>query len=161
MISQNRNDLPLATLDRIRELLGPAALSVRVAQPSLVEVVAGKEDLKWIAERLRHDAILSFDFLSCVSAVDYEGHYEVVYHLHSLAGGDSVRLKVKLDGDQPTVDSLCALWPTANWHEREAYDLFGVRFVGHPNLERIMMEEDFEGHPMRKSYPQPEGRSRE
>lgn len=146
--------------ERIREVVEPSIVSARFSEEPLVELEIGRQDLLWVAEQLRYNPLLSFEFLSCLSAVDYEGHFEVVYHLHSLANSASVRLKVRLDDDPPTVDSVVSIWPTANWHEREAYDLFGVRFEGHPNLERIMMEEDFEGHPMRKDYPQPQGRLR-
>ncbi len=159
--TDNRNPEQAALLAGVRELLGPRITSAVIATDSLVEIEAGRDDVLWIARLLRDDPSLSFDFLSCVSAVDYEGYYEVVYHLHSLTKPASIRMKVRLEGGLPSVPSVTAIWPTANWHEREAYDLFGVTFEGHPNLERIMMEEDFEGHPMRKSYPQPQGRSRE
>ena len=82
-----------------------------------------------------------------------EPRFEVVYHLFSTANKKYLRLKVRLSGDDANVDSLTPLWPGANFFEREVFDLFGVRFDEHPNLTRIMMPEDWEGHPLRKDYP--------
>ncbi len=82
-----------------------------------------------------------------------EPRFEVVYHLLSIPKKERVRLKVKLDSGSPVVESLTAIWPGANYFEREIFDLFGVRFTGHPYLRRIMMPEDWEGHPLRKDYP--------
>jgi NADH-quinone oxidoreductase subunit C len=77
----------------------------------------------------------------------------VVYHLLSIAKKERVRLKVRLDGSSPAIESVTSVWPSANFYEREVFDLFGVRFSGHPNLKRIMMPDDWEGHPLRKDYP--------
>jgi|SRR5579872_1436726 len=97
-----------------------------------------------------------FDFLSDVTCVDWypaEPRFEVVYHLLSIPQKDRVRLKVKLSGDDPSIESVTSVWPAANFFEREVFDLFGVRFQGHPYLRRILMPEDWEGHPLRKDYP--------
>jgi NADH-quinone oxidoreductase subunit C len=97
-----------------------------------------------------------FDFLSDVTCVDWypaEPRFEVVYHLLSIPQKDRVRLKVKLSGADPSVESVTSVWPAANFFEREVFDLFGVRFQGHPYLRRILMPEDWEGHPLRKDYP--------
>jgi len=99
---------------------------------------------------------LGFTFLADVTAVDWypsEPRFEVVYHLLSMKSKERLRLKVKLAGDDANVESVTGIWPAANFFEREVYDLFGVRFAGHPNLRRIMMPEDWEGHPLRKDYP--------
>jgi NADH-quinone oxidoreductase subunit C len=82
-----------------------------------------------------------------------EPRFEVVYHLLSIAKKERVRLKVRLDGSSPAIESVTSVWPSANFYEREVFDLFGVRFSGHPNLTRIMMPDDWEGHPLRKDYP--------
>ena len=82
-----------------------------------------------------------------------EQRFEVVYHLYSLARNLRVRLKVPVAAAYPAVDSVADVWPSANWFEREVWDMFGVRFTGHPNLTRILMYEPFEGHPLRKDYP--------
>jgi NADH-quinone oxidoreductase subunit C len=86
-------------------------------------------------------------------AILREPRFEVVYHLLSISRHDRVRLKVRLAGDDPSLESITSVWPSANFFEREVYDLFGVRFSGHPNLRRIMMPEDWEGYPLRKDYP--------
>jgi NADH-quinone oxidoreductase subunit C len=94
--------------------------------------------------------------LSSVTAVDRypaEPRFEVVYHLHSIEGNERVRLKCRLGGGQPEIDSVTSVWRSANWYEREVFDLVGIRFAGHPDLRRIMMPDDWEGHPLRKDYP--------
>ena len=105
---------------------------------------------------LRDDAECPFNFLSDVTCVDWypsEPRFEVIYHLLSIPRKERVRLKVKLEGSSPVVDSVFTVWPAANFFEREVFDLFGVRFSGHPYLRRIQMPEDWEGHPLRKDYP--------
>jgi NADH-quinone oxidoreductase subunit C len=105
---------------------------------------------------LKQDPACPFNFLSDVTCVDWypsEPRFEVVYHLLSIPKKERVRLKVKLDSASPVVESLTPIWPGANYFEREVFDLFGVRFTGHPYLRRIMMPEDWEGHPLRKDYP--------
>ena len=93
---------------------------------------------------------------STVTAVDRypaEPRFEVVYHLHSIEHNSRVRLKCRLGGVDPVIESVTTVWRGANWYEREVFDLFGIRFVQHPNLRRIMMPDDWEGHPLRKDYP--------
>ena len=105
---------------------------------------------------LREDAELSFDYLADLTCVDWypnEPRFEVVYHLLSLGSKERVRLKVKLEGSDPRVESVTPEYPNANYYEREVFDLFGIRFEGHPYLRRIMMPENWEGHPLRKDYP--------
>jgi len=82
-----------------------------------------------------------------------EPRFEVVYHLLSISKKERVRLKVRLDGSSPVVESVTPVWPGANYFEREVFDLFGIRFTGHPYLRRIMMPEDWNGNPLRKDYP--------
>src|SRR5947209_15368704 len=105
---------------------------------------------------LRDEKDCPFNFLADVTCVDWhpsEPRLEVVYHLLSIPNKERVRLKVRLNSDSPTVDSVTSVWPAANFFEREVFDLFGVRFSGHPYLRRIQMPEDWEGHPLRKDYP--------
>jgi NADH-quinone oxidoreductase subunit C len=105
---------------------------------------------------LRDDADCPFNFLADVTCVDWfpsEARFEVVYHLLSIPKKERVRLKVRLDGGSPALDSVTLVWPAANYFEREVYDLFGVRFAGHPYLRRLLMPEDWEGYPLRKDYP--------
>lgn len=115
-------------------------------------LVAKKESYFKMAEFLRYNEQLSFDYLSELHGVDYETHMEVYVHLYSYKNNQSVALKVKLDRDEPTIDSLCPLWAGANWPECEAYDLLGIKFTNHPNLHRIFLGEDWVGHPLRKDY---------
>ena len=94
--------------------------------------------------------------LSSVTAVDWypeEPRFEVVYHLHSLERNNRLRIKCRLGGIDPAIDSVTSVWRGANWYEREVYDMFGIQFRGHPNLVRILMPTDWEGHPLRKDYP--------
>jgi NADH-quinone oxidoreductase subunit C len=96
-----------------------------------------------------------FERLSAVTAIDWwprEPRFEVVYFLHSMAKNTRLRINVRL-GEDEEIDSVCSVWRGANWYEREVFDLFGIRFRNHPNLERIMMPVDWEGHPLRKDYP--------
>lgn len=98
---------------------------------------------------------LEFDMLVDLTAVDYLGEsprFEVVYHLLSLRHNHRVRVKLRVGAEAPEVDSAVPLWPAANWMEREAWDLYGIRFRGHPDLRRILLYEEFEGHPLRKDY---------
>ncbi len=108
------------------------------------------------------DAVpLAFDMLMDLTAVDYLKYpgredgprFEVVYHLYSVAHNHRVRLKVRVEEDDAVVPSAVPLWPIANWFEREVWDMFGVRFEGHPDLRRLLMYEEFVGHPLRKDYP--------
>jgi NADH-quinone oxidoreductase subunit C len=94
--------------------------------------------------------------LCTVTGVDRyprEPRFEVVYHLHSIEHHQRVRLKCRLPGDNPEIESVTSVWRGANWFERETFDLFGIRFRNHPDLRRIMMPEDWEGYPLRKDYP--------
>jgi NADH-quinone oxidoreductase subunit C len=107
---------------------------------------------------LRDDC--AFDMLMDLCAVDYLGYperggprFEVVYHLYSLASRRRLRVRSGVDGASPELDSAVPVWPAANWMEREVWDLYGIRFRGHPDLRRILLYEEFEGHPLRKDYP--------
>jgi len=118
-------------------------------------VVVPREHIRRAAEFLATDASLAFSFLSDITVVDrfpVEPRFEVNYHLVSLDRKDRLRLKVCVPGGNPIVQSVVPVWPTANWHERENFDLFGVRFEGHPGLRRILMPDDWEGYPLRKDY---------
>jgi NADH-quinone oxidoreductase subunit C len=109
-----------------------------------------------VCEFLRDDPGLAFKFLSDLTAVDHypnEPRFEVVYHLLSLQTAVRLRLKVRTPGENPRVESLVPVYPSANAFEREVFDLFGIQFAGHPYLRRILLPEDWEGHPLRKDYP--------
>lgn len=120
-------------------------------------VTIKKECLFEVARFLRDDPALSFDVLMDLTAVDYfkrkPVRFEMVYHFYSLKYNHRVRVKTPVGEDDCIVDSLVPLWKTSNWYEREVWDLYGIRFQGHPDLRRILMYEEFKGHPLRKDYP--------
>jgi NADH-quinone oxidoreductase subunit C len=145
-------------LNRLREKFGDAILETHSRlgdDTALVRADRWKE----ICEFLRSDARLDFDLLVDLTAVDYpdrEPRLEVVAHFASIAKRHRLRLKARVgdsEGDGADIDSVTSIWPGANWLEREAYDLLGVKFRGHPDLRRILMYPEFEGHPLRKDYP--------
>ncbi len=115
-------------------------------------LVAKRESYFKVAEFLKYNEQLGFDYLSEIHGTDFETHMEVYVHLYSYRNSQSVALKVKIDRNEPTIESLQPLWAGANWPECEAYDLLGIRFTGHPNLHRIMLGEEWVGHPLRKDY---------
>ncbi len=121
-------------------------LSIYVRSQAIVEV----------ARFLRDDPDLSYNFLDNLCAVDYLGRdprFEVVYHLLSHKNRHRICLKVGAPESNPAVPTLTGLWATANWQERETFDMFGIRFTGHPGLQRILMPDDWEGFPQRKDVP--------
>jgi NADH-quinone oxidoreductase subunit C len=131
-------------VEEAREFRGEITLYIRSAH------------LRSVCEFLRDTPGLNFKYLSDVTAVDLypsEPRFEVVYHLLELETFRRLRLKVRLSGDDPRVGSVVPVWPGANAFERETFDLLGIRFEGHPYLRRILMPEDWEGHPLRKDYP--------
>jgi len=144
-----------AVLRRLLEVQGEAVLetharlgdaTARLAPQRLVEV------MRW----LRDDPELAFDMLMDLTAVDYLGReprFEVVMHLYSLSRGHRLLIKVAVTEGEAELDSLCEIWPSANWMEREVFDLYGIRFRGHPDLRRILLYDSFQGHPLRKDYP--------
>jgi len=117
-------------------------------------IFIAREAIREACSRLKAQGLI--DFLSDVTCADFyprEPRFEVAYHLLSIKRKERVRLKVRLSGDDASVESITSVWPSANFFERELFDLFGIRFLGHPYLRRIMMPEDWEGHPLRKDYP--------
>jgi NADH-quinone oxidoreductase subunit C len=119
-----------------------------------LSIYVAREFIRSACEQLKTKGLI--DFLSDVTCADYyprEPRFEMAYHLLSMKRKERVRLKVKLDGDDAVIESVTPLWPAANFFERELFDLFGIRFLGHPYLRRIMMPEDWEGHPLHKDYP--------
>lgn len=117
------------------------------------ELVVGSSDLYDVAKDLKADTAASFDFLSFVTGVDYADHIEVVYFLSSIKHGHRMFLKTRVPRDNGEVKSVVSIWETADFHERETYDLYGVTFSEHPNLSRIFLTKDFPGHPFKKDAP--------
>jgi NADH-quinone oxidoreductase subunit C len=104
--------------------------------------------------RLKYD--LKFERLTSITGVDRfpaEPRFEVVYHLQSIAGKQRIRIKARVPGDNPEIESVTSVYRAADWYERETFDFFGVKFLNHPELTRIMMPDDWEGYPLRKDYP--------
>jgi NADH-quinone oxidoreductase subunit C len=119
-------------------------------------IVVPRELIRAAAEHCRGDAKLKYNLLTdatCVDRFPLEPRFELNYHLVSIPRREKVRLKVRLSGNDPVVDSLVPVWPGANWLEREIFDLFGIRFTGHPDLRRILLPDDWEGYPLRRDYP--------
>ncbi len=125
-----------------------------VADGAYPHVVVTAEKLVEVADFLRTQSQLRFDLLRCISAIDWpaKNSVEVAYDLISTSFGHAFAIKVMLDRVNPQVESVGGVWPAAQWHEREAFDLMGVTFLHHPDLRRILMPEDWPGHPLRKDY---------
>lgn len=142
------------------ERFGPRVLGSHAHRGDHTAVVA-REGLLDVLRWCRDEPDLAFDMLMDLTAVDYSRfpgrehgpRFEVVYHLYSLRHNHRLRLKVPVGEEDPVVPSAVALWPIANWLEREVWDMFGIRFAGHPDLRRLLLYEEFVGHPLRKDYP--------
>lgn len=115
-------------------------------------IEVGVEKFYEVAEFLKYNEQLAFHYLSNYHGTDFETHYELYAHLYSFLNEQSIALKVKLDHEQPVIESLTSLWNGANWPECEVYDLLGIQFHNHPQLHRIFLGEDWKGHPLRKDY---------
>jgi NADH-quinone oxidoreductase subunit C len=143
------------TLELLAKAFPEDAYGVGLAQGDEVACVRAGALVK-VMEFLKCDARLSFDVLLDVTAVDYLGRdprFEVVYHLLSLRRNRRLRIKVAVADGKPSLDSISGLWSSANWLEREVWDMFGIEFAGHPDLRRILLYPEFQGHPLRKDYP--------
>ncbi len=112
-------------------------------------------DWKSLAKELRSRQDLNFDFLFCVTCVDWKTHLSMVYHMRSTSLDHTLVVKVKLDRGNPEIETVCDIWKTAEFHEREQYEMFGVKFLGHPDLRRLILTDDFEGWPLRKDFEDP------
>jgi NADH-quinone oxidoreductase subunit C len=142
-------------VQRLQTLSSGAVHDAQVFRGELtLWIPAGR--LRSVAEVLRDDSEFSFKYLSDLTALDHyplEPRFETVYHLNSIEHNRRLRLKVRLSGDDPRVDSMVPVWPGAIAFEREVFDLFGIQFSGHPYLIRILLPDDWAGHPLRKDYP--------
>jgi len=118
-----------------------------------VTYVIPAEKAHSLVENLKNSEDTAFDYLFCLTGVDFGKELGVVYHLNSTKHGHDIELKVKLtDRENPAVDSLCDLYHAAEFHEREVFDLLGINFVNHPDMRRIFLDENWQGHPLRKDY---------
>ncbi len=128
--------------------------------PDMAILTAKPDSVYALLRTLRDDLDLKFGYLIDLTAVDYlnfperyAGRFAVVYHLHSFTLSDRIRVQVFLPAESPALASAADLWGNAAWLEREVFDLYGIRFTGHPDLRRILMPDDYPGHPLRKDYP--------
>lgn len=144
-----------AALDRVLEKFADDVIESHAHHGDETAIVK-PERLHDIMQFLRDDEAMSFEMLTDVTGVDLLGlrepRFEVVYHLYSLSKGHRLRIKVGLEEESPNVGSVVDLWKSAYWMEREAYDLYGIIFDNHPDLRRILLYPQFEGHPLRKDY---------
>ncbi|WP_281278959.1 NADH-quinone oxidoreductase subunit C, partial [Paenibacillus kobensis] len=139
----------------VRELIGADAIVeayVNELGSHVPTIVVKSEHLRQTAELFKAHSSLSCKYLRNVSGVDYETHLETVYHLVNIETGDEYTIKARAERSDAALDSVTPVWETANWNEREIYDLLGIRFDGHPDLRRIMMPDDWVGYPLRKDY---------
>ena len=142
----------------LKEALPDALLDIHQFRNETTLVVR-RADLVEVARFLRDSKGLIYNYLSDISAVDYfpdndrPGRYGICYHLYSMLYNRRIRLKVYLPEDDPVVPTMTVVWPAANWLERESYDMMGIGFEGHPDLRRVLMPEDWDGHPARRDYP--------
>ena len=122
-----------------------------------VSVIVRKERIREIMQYLHDTPELCFSYLRDLCGVDYLGRkeprFEVVYQLYSVSHRHMIRVRAEVPENDPSIDSVVSVWDGADWHERECYDMFGIQFRGHPDLRRILLPEDWEGHPLRKDYP--------
>ena len=148
-----------AILARLTERFGAAVLATHAHGGDHTAVVA-PDAVADVLRFCRDDAALRFDMLMDLTAVDYlrypgreaEARFEVVYHLYSVAENHRLRIKAPVEEEQPVLPTAVGSWPIANWYEREVWDMFGIQFEGHPDLRRLLMYEEFVGHPLRKDY---------
>lgn len=120
-------------------------------------IAVSEKRVRDVCAFLRDEASFAFDYLSCLSGVDYpDGRLGVVYHLYSMSRKHKIVLRTFCTREHPHIQSVSAVWGTANWHEREAYDMFGIIFDEHPDLRRILCGDDYPGYPLRKDFKVPE-----
>ncbi len=144
--------------DLIKVLDARFGHAIQLEEPFRSEtiLVVERDQLVPVCTFLRDDPNFSFNFLAVLTAVDHwpkEPRFTVVYQLYSVVKNVFLGLRVRLPGDDPRISTIEAIYPNANWHEREIYDMFGIFFEGHSDLRRILMAQDWEGHPLRKDYP--------
>lgn len=144
-----------SAVQKLRQF-APDAVEDVVAFRGEITTYIRSDRLRAACEFLRDQPGLAFKYLSDITAVDHypaEPRFEAVYHILSLETYQRLRLKVRIPGEDPRLDSMVPVWPAAQAFECEIFDLFGIQFTGHPDLRRILLPEDWEGHPLRKDYP--------
>ncbi len=152
----------MTPLEKVQERFAEDIIEVHAFRGDETAVIRPAA-LMAVAKFLKEAPEMDFNFLMDLTAVDYlffaggriqkASRFEVVYHFYSLKNNHRIRIKVPVDEKAAEVDSLVSLWASANWYEREVWDMYGIKFKGHPNLKRILMYEEFKGHALRKDYP--------
>ena len=120
-----------------------------------INLFVDAKDFRKFTEQLRSTINLDFDYLFCLTCIDWKTHFTMVYHFTSTIHRHQLVVKVKLDKSNPEIETVCDIWRTAEFHEREVYDLFGVKFINHPDLRRLLLTDDWVGYPLRKDYEDP------
>lgn len=152
-----QNDIPVMTAQELLDSLGKAVgekLQQKTEFRGETSFTIAASDLREIAKVCRDE--LSFDYLLDITSIDNFGEeprFEIVYHFYSMPHGVHLRLKVKIPEESGSVDTVSDIWPTADWHEREVYDMMGIKFKGHPDLRRILMWDGYPFFPLRKDFP--------
>jgi NADH-quinone oxidoreductase subunit C len=125
---------------------------VHVQEPDTIVARCAREKLRDVAARLKADPEVGYETLNFVAGVDHRTAFESVYHVYSWKTNTWLEIHVEVPRNDPEVDTVCDIWPAADWHEREAWDMVGIKYLGHPDLRRILLKDDFIGHPLRKDY---------
>jgi NADH-quinone oxidoreductase subunit C len=153
--------MSVKVLDRLKERFGPAIVETKSLHGDEIAVVDPAQIVA-VLSFLKDDPEMAFDYPTDMTAVDWLGaqeafdgdyRFECVYHLYSLRHRHRIRIKARLPEENPQLESSVALYPAWNWFEREVWDMFGIRFLNHPDLRRLFMWEEFQGYPLRKDYP--------
>jgi NADH-quinone oxidoreductase subunit C len=138
--------------ERLVDSFGTELQDVRVQEPDTIVARTRPADLKDVAHRLKGHPELGYETLNFIAAVDHGKELESVYHLYSWHTNTWFELHVAVPRGSAELDTVTDVWPGADWHEREAWDMMGIRFIGHPDPRRILLKDDFVGHPLRKDY---------
>ena len=149
--TQDKNAALARSLAPLAQILGHEVV-LQTIKGDILSLDVERVHLLSVCRFLRDQ--LGFDLLSSISGVDMLDHLETVYHIRSLSRRQMLQLRVRIDAQKPEVESIVSIWQGANWLEREVYDLFGIRFLGHPDLRRIFLDDDFEGYPLLKNFQQ-------
>ena len=152
---RNRNNNRIMTNQEIQETISKwkEGLEFSEEESEFLNVTVDKEDLREISKKLRDTPELDFDYMFCLTGIDWGEEMGVIYHLESIEKNHCLVVKVKTsDRENPVLDTVSDIWRTAEFHEMEVFDFFGIRFNGHPNMKRLFLPPEWEGYPLRKDY---------
>lgn len=145
---------------RFKEVFSRSGFEIQEGQDASGDslLFSKKEDLLQVCDILKNERSFDFDMLLAVIGVDCVSHFEVLYSFYSTKNNKKLMLKISLSKENPSIESLCGFYNSANWHERECFDLLGIEFLNHPKLERILLPKDWIGYPLRKDYKEEDER---